>query len=376
MTSPLPGWLDPSPWTGLADTADARAVERALRSDEPGERELAALLSPAAGHQLEALARRAQALTRRHFGRTIQLYAPLYLSNYCSGGCAYCGFASDRSTPRHKLTPDELESELSALRAMGIEEILLLTGERSPEVDFAAVRGSVERAARRFPRVSVEVFPMSREEYHELTLAGCTGVTLYQETYDPARYDQLHRWGPKRDYAARLEGPACALGGGMRTVGLGALLGLGDPVFDMLCLYRHARFLRSRYWKAGVAISFPRVCPQAGGYQPAFPVDGNRLAQIICAFRIALPDVPLVLSTRERPTFRDGMAGVGICQMSVASRTTVGGYGHDVPEDEAGQFDTNDPRDVPTFCAMLRARDLEPVFKNWDAVYRVAGKEL
>jgi 2-iminoacetate synthase len=315
------------------------------------------------------MAQRAAALTRRHFGRTIQLYVPLYLSNYCSSGCTYCGFASDVETPRRRLELHEVEQELAALKEMGFEEVLLLTGERARPEDLDYLKSCVQIAAEHFHKVTVEVFPMSREEYQELAKLGCTGVTLYQETYQPDRYDALHRWGPKKDYQARLDAPARALGGGMRAMGLGALLGLSDPAFDVLALYRHAVALRREFWRSGLSISFPRIRPQAGGYEPDYPVGERRLAQIIYAFRICLPDVPLVLSTRERPSFRDGMAGVGVNKMSVASRTTVGGYGEHEAED-AGQFDVSDSRGVEEFCQMLREKGLEPVFKNWDMAYR------
>ncbi len=256
MTSAIPVWLDASPWRGLIERADQPAVDRALMAEQPEIREFAALLSPAAGDVLEALAQRAQALTRRHFGRTIALYAPLYLSNYCCSGCIYCGFASNRDVSRHKLTPAEFEAELTALKDMGLEEVLLLTGERNAAANYEYVRDCVAQTASHFHSVTVEVFPMSEEEYHGLAAAGCTGVTLYQETYDPVQYERLHLWGPKRDYARRLDAPVRALAGGIRTAGLGALLGLSDPFLDLLCLYRHANYLRQRFWKGGVSICF------------------------------------------------------------------------------------------------------------------------
>ena len=366
----IPEWLDAAPWMEWTRRADRAAVARALEAEEPGIREFATLLSPLAAGDLEALAQRAQALTRRHFGRTISLYAPLYLSNYCCSGCVYCGFAASRRIPRHKLTGEELEAELEALNGMGVEEILLLTGERTATAGYDYLRECVARAAAHFHSVTVEVFPMSEEEYRGLAEAGATGVTLYQETYDTARYERLHTGGPKRDYMARLEAPARALAGGMRVAGLGALLGLGDPRFDMLSLYRHAAHLRQHYWRGGVSLSFPRGRPEVGGYTPEFDVDERMLAQIIFAFRISLPDVPLTLSTRESARFRDGMAGVGISKMSVASRTTVGGYGERAATD-AGQFEVSDGRDRDAFCRMLRAKGLQPVFKNWDGIYRV-----
>ncbi|MGO9239525.1 MAG: 2-iminoacetate synthase ThiH [Bryobacteraceae bacterium] len=369
MSAALPDWLAPLPWLDLARSDDARLVERALRAGEPGIREFAVLLSLAAGRQLETLAQRALALTRRHFGQTISLYAPLYLSNYCPTRCTYCGFAADRRIARHKLTPAELEAELSALETLGIEELLLLTGDRTAVADYPYVRDCVRLAAARFPNVAVEVFAMSADEYYGLSAAGCSAVALYQETYDPVRYEQTHLSGPKRDYLNRLDAPARALAGGMRAVSLGALLGLGQPLFDLLCLYRHATHLQRTFWKGGVAISFPRLRPEAGGSTADFPVDENFLAQAIFAFRICLPDVPLTLSTRESPRFRDGMAGLGISKMSVASRTTVGGYDLETIPSGA-QFDIDDQRGVAAFCAALQAKGLQPVFKNWDAAYR------
>lgn len=371
MTALRPEWLDPSPWLPEAPvTADA--VEAALSSEEPGPRELAAMLSPAAEPYIEEMACRARALTVRHFGRTISLYAPLYLANFCTNGCAYCGFASDRPQARRRLEPAEVEEELGAIRALGFDDVLLLTGERTAAADFGYLRDCVSRAARRFDAVGIETFPMATDEYAGLADAGCSAVTIYQETYDPERYDRLHRWGPKKDYAARLDAPARALSGGLRTAGIGFLLGLSDPVADALSLLLHAMRLQRTHWRSGITLSFPRMRPEGGGYQAPFPVGESFLARMIFAFRIVLPTVPILLSTRERPGFRDGMAGVGVTKMSAASRTTVGGYGADGTETD-GQFLVDDDRGVAEFCGMLRRRRLEPVFKNWDRVFQDAG---
>ena len=213
---------------------------------------------------------------------------------------------------------------------------------------------------------------MSVEEYQQLADVGCTGVTIYQETYDPEAYARWHRWGPKRDFAARLDAPSRALAAGMRTIGVGALLGLADPLAESLALYRHVRDLQTRYWRAGISVSFPRLRPEAGGFQPPHLVSDIQLAQIIFTFRICLPETPLVLSTREALSLRDGLAGVGINRMSVASRTTVGGYRNASP-DTARQFAVSDERDIATFCTALRRRGLDLVFKNWDAAYCSEG---
>jgi 2-iminoacetate synthase len=362
----LPDWLNPEPW--LNRSFSVTEVQLALGAESPDESTLAALLSPAAAGFLEPMAARAQALTQRHFGKTIQLYVPLYLSSWCSGGCAYCGFAADRLTDRHALDFASVEKELAAIHAMGFEEVLLLTGERSSKADLDYLRECIKLAAQKFHNVAIEVFPMAEEEYRSLAEAGCTGVTLYQETYHPETYDRMHRWGPKKDFFQRLDAPVRALSGGLRFAGLGALLGLADPRYDMLALYRHVRQLQKTHWQAGLTVSFPRIRHEAGGFVPPYPVDEKMLAQIILAFRIVLPDVPLVLSTREGAAFRDGMAGLGVNKMSIGSKTTVGGYGSEGSKE--GQFDVSDDRSLASFCAMLRAKKLEPVFKNWDGVYR------
>ena len=368
-TDAPPAWLDISPLLAVAQKATTADAEAALAAARVGPREFATLLSPAAAPYLENMARTAQALTRRHFGRTITLYAPLYLSNFCSSGCAYCGFAADRKHARHKLSFAEVETELAALKRMGIEEVLLLTGERTPQADFDYLRECVRRAAAHFAMVTVETFPMTTAEYSELVAAGCTGVTLYQETYDAATYAALHRWGPKRDFVARLDAPTRALAAGIRQSGFGALLGLADPIAEALRLFLHVTQLQKQFWRAGFSVSFPRLRPEAGGFQAAHPVSDELLAQLVFAFRLALPENHLVLSTREPAKLRDGLAGVGISKMSVASRTTVGGYAH-TPADEIGQFAVNDSRKVEEFCAALRGAGLEPVFKNWDATFR------
>jgi len=370
----VPEWLDPSLFVQATQTMSTDDVQRALASDHPTASEFAALISPAAESSLEEMAQRAQSITRQHFGRTISLYVPLYLSSFCPSGCLYCGFASDREQPRHRLEKEEVVAELAEIHAMGFDEVLLLTGERCKEAGFDYLLEGVRLAAERFHRVTIEAFAMTEDEYRQLAETGCTGITLYQETYDPDLYKRLHRWGRKRDYAFRLESPARALDGGICTVGIGALLGLGDPHFDAIALFNHLRHLEKHFWQGGFSVSFPRIRPQAGGYKAEFPVSDRFLTQLICAFRVCLPDVPLVLSTRETPKFRDNMAGIGISKMSIASRTTVGGY-HDHAERSGGQFSVSDTRDVDTFLAALEKKGLQPVFKNWDSTLRVMPQD-
>jgi len=359
----LPTWLRDARNMPLLEPGDS-AITHAINSTETSLQRMAILLSQAADEYLEEMAQNAHQLTARHFGKTVSLYAPLYLSNHCAGGCAYCGFASDRKLPRHRLEMEDILRESDALRGLGCDDVLLLTGEETGEADFNYLVDAVKACAERFHSVSVEAFGMTVERYSRLVQAGCTGVTLYQETYDPPLYDKMHRWGQKKDFLFRLNAVESAAKSGMRSVGVGALLGLGDPVREALCLFSHALHLKRTYWRCGVMVSFPRLRDETGRFEPPCPVSDRQLAQFIFAFRLCLPDVHLVLSTREPASFRDNMAGNGISRMSVASKTTVGGY--EKPVDEPGQFDVSDTRGVDEFCSALRQRGLQPVFKNWD----------
>jgi len=349
-----------------------RDIISAINRENPSVDDLAMMLAADADPFIEQMAQKAQAITRRRFGKTISLYVPLYLSNYCPGGCIYCGFGSDRNQHRRKLETGEIAGELAALKEKGFEDVLLLTGDRTPQADFDYLLDGVSMAAQQFHNVSIETFAMTRDEYAALVDAGCTGVTIYQETYDREVYDRIHPHGPKRDYEFRFEAPARAMEAGMRMVGMGVLYGLADPIRDSISLFKHVDSLRRRYWRSGVQVSFPRIRPQQGGFQPAQAVGDRLLARIIFAFRICLPDVGLVLSTRESGSFRDGTAGVGITRMSAASRTTVGGY---AAEDDTagGQFDISDERDVQEICSVLEEKGLCPVFKDWDSVFNTGS---
>jgi 2-iminoacetate synthase len=353
----------------LLSTATESEVRAAIYSEEHSLQQLSLLLSPVAGKFLEEIAQRASQITRRFFGKTISLYVPLYLSNHCVGGCAYCGFAADRKIKRKKLDKTEILKEMTAIKKMGFEDILLLTGERTPEADFDYVLEAVKMAADMFSMVSIETFPMTVDEYAALAEAGCAGVTMYQETYDEKLYAQLHRWGPKKDFLFRFTTPERAAQAGIRQIGLGVLLGLGEPFSDLLQLFLHIRALQKIYWQTGFSVSFPRLRPEVGNFKACCSVSDKALAQFIWAFRICLPQAHLTLSTRESSSFRNGIAGIGITKMSAGSRTSVGGYLAKEQQDD-GQFQVNDARDVSEICDMLKKKKLEPVFKNWDAAFR------
>jgi 2-iminoacetate synthase len=353
----------------LAETTDA-AVARALDRPALGPEDFLALLSPAAGPRLEAMARRAHETTVRHFGRTISLFTPIYVSNHCTNHCVYCGFNTKNAIPRAKLSMDRLRAEAEAIAATGLRHLLVLTGEapRLAGVDY--LEDCLGVLAPLFPSVSIEVFPMGTADYARLVRAGVDGLTLFQETYDQELYEKLHPAGPKRDFHWRLDAPRRGAEAGMRTVGLGALLGLTDWRRDLFLAGLHAAWLMRVHPEVEVSLSLPRMRPHAGAYQPACVVSDREMVQALTAVRLFLPRAGITISTREAPAFRENILPLGVTRMSAGVSTAVGG--HTGGDADTGQFEISDPRSVDEMCAVLRRHGYQPVFKDWHPLPRTA----
>lgn len=348
----------------LVDRATPAEVERALRAPRPSLADFAALLSVPAGDRLEDLAARANRITRARFGATVRLFSPLYLSNECVSSCTYCGFSAGNDIARRTLSVDEVRDEAAELHRRGFRHILLVAGEHARIVSKDYLEQCVTAVAPMFAQVSVEVQVWDTATYRRLAGAGCDGVIVYQEAYDPGTYSQVHLKGKKRNYAWRLAAPDRAAEAGMRRLGIGALLGLHpDWRAEAIALAAHASALVRRWWRCEVSVALPRLKPAAGGYQPEDPVDDASFAQLLCALRIALPDVGVSLSTREPAPLRDGLVPLGVTTMSAGSHTEPGGYAE---ESEAEpQFEISDTRSPAEVAAALRAAGFDPVWKDW-----------
>ncbi len=346
----------------IASSSEADVL-RALDVESPDEAGFRALLSPAAVPSLEAMARRAGELTARHFGRTVSLYAPLYLGNYCENECVYCGFRRSAAMARRKLSYSEVEEEGRALAASGIRHVLLLTGESRVQTPVEYIGACAGILKERFGSVSVEVYPLEAAEYGELVRAGADGLTLYQETYDEALYARLHRAGPKRDFRYRLDAPERACRAGMRAVGVGALLGLADFRREVFFAGLHADYLQRACPAAEISVSLPRLRPQGAGFAPGACVSDRDLVQAMAALRLFLPRAGITVSTREPAELRRNLIGLGVTRMSAGSRTGVGGYA--AAEKSPGQFSVADASGVEEVKAMIRGRGFHPVMKDW-----------
>ena len=348
----------------FVERATGADVARALRVARPTLQDFAALLSPVAGERVEDLARRSAELTLRRFGRTIHLFAPLYLSNECVSVCTYCGFSAGNEIARRTLSTTEVAAEARALTGRGFRHVLLVAGEHARIVSKDYLVDCVQALAPGVPSLSVEVQVWDTATYRRLVEAGCDGLVVYQETYDRELYALVHTKGKKRNYEWRLGAPDRGAAAGMRRLGLGALLGLHpDWRTEALAVAAHARALVRRWWRCEVSVSLPRLRPAAGVVVPAHPVDDRSFVQLLCALRILLPDLGLVLSTREPPALRDALLGLGVTHLSAGSSTEPGGYAASGAAEP--QFEVADTRDAAEVAGVVRAAGLDPVWKDW-----------
>lgn len=345
-------------------TAGTNAVHRALDDRPPQLESLAPLLSPAAGELLEALARAAHESTVARFGKTIALFAPLYLSNECVCTCTYCGFSMGLDIKRRTLFPAEVENEARELAHRGLRNILLVSSEHPKRVPPQYVASCIEAAKRHAPYVGLEIAAAEEDDYRRFVAAGCDGVVLYQETYDVDVYKRHHLGGPKMRFGWRMDALERASKAGAKHLGIGALMGLSDWRFEALALVAHARYLERYCWRSQINVSLPRINPAAGGFVADHPIGDRDFVQMICFLRLALPTAGIVLSTRERPELRDKLTPLGVTLMSAGSSTEPGGY--EQPGAAGEQFELEDTRTPSEVAQRLRELGYEPVFKDWE----------
>ncbi|HEY2123976.1 MAG TPA: 2-iminoacetate synthase ThiH [Chthoniobacterales bacterium] len=345
------------------------------------------LLQPASDAELEKLAQASRTLTARNFGRTMRLFAPLYLSNECINNCRYCGFSRDNPILRVTLSLDEVLREARHLAQEGFRHILLVAGEHPKFVSPTYLADCVRALAPSFSSIAIEVGPMSTEEYLPVVHAGAEGLIVYQETYDRHLYHELHTAGPKRDFSARLDCAERGYRAGFRRLGIGVLFGLAPWRQDAVALAAHAEYLLKHCWQAQISVSLPRLRPAAGEFQPRFVMSDRELAQLICAFRVTFPQIHLVLSTRERAALRDALSPLGVTMMSAGSHTEPGGYTRQGTENlhrtlrgrivapefadgedqlATGQFEISDERSAAEVAMFLQRNGFDPVWKDWD----------
>ena len=344
---------------------EALAVMAKARKGSVTPREFLALLSPAAGEELETLAQTARDITLRFFGRAVSIFTPLYISDYCTNQCRYCGFNARNKQKRRHLSPDEAAAEAFAIADLGFMHILLLTGDAPKLASPQYIAEVIAKIKSRFASIGVEVYAMTAGEYRLLIEAGADSMTMFQETYNPGLYKWLHPAGPKSDYKFRLEAPARAAEAGMRSVGVGALLGLDDFVNDAFATGLHAWYLQRSFPGLEVSVSVPRICPHEGEFEVTKAVGDRLFAQYVAALRCFLPRAGITCSSRESANMRNHLLPFGVTRVSAGVSTAVGGR---ATEDlrNPGQFEITDHRSLAEMIRDLRGLGYQPVLKDWE----------
>ncbi len=361
----------------ISRKATIEQVDAVLRRQGPRSlEEFAWLLSPVATQRLEMMAQMAQRVTQRNFGKTIRLFAPLYLSNECINICKYCGFSRNNPIPRITIPVEQVVEETQKLARQGFRSLLIVAGEHPKYVSNGYVEEVIQRCLPIMPSLALELGPLETEPYKPLVQAGCESLIVYQETYHPETYKELHTAGPKKHFKWRMDTPERAYQAGFRRLGIGALFGLHDWRFEALAVAAHARHLHTHCWKAQLSISVPRMRPAAGGFQPdlKYQMSDTQLVQTIAALRLLLPHAGVVLSTREHPTLRNNMVQLGVTHMSAGASTEPGGYSsfdesqwvQTKDSQEGEQFHIADERSPKVIADMIRSKGYEPVWKDFD----------
>ena len=350
----------------------AKDVRRALDSERCSIEDFKALLSPAAEPCLEQMAEKAQRETSKHFGNTVYLFTPIYIANYCENYCVYCGFNCYNRIKRMKLTYEQIEHEMKVIADSGMEEILILTGESPTNSDIEYIGEACKIARKYFRMVGIEIYPVNVKDYKYLHECGVDYVTVFQETYDTVKYEQLHLMGNTRVWPYRFDAQERALMGGMRGVAFSALLGLSDFRKDALASALHVYFLQRKYPYAEMSLSCPRLRPIINN-ETINPLDvGERqLCQILCAYRIFLPFCGITVSSRETAEFRNGIVKIAATKVSAGVSTGIGDheqkYSGKEKSEQSGdeQFEISDGRSLDRMYEDIESEGLQPVYNDY-----------
>lgn len=339
-------------------------VKNALSNDNIDIEDFKILLSPAAEPFLNEMAHKARLETRKHFGNSICMFTPLYIANYCENYCVYCGFNCSNKINRAKLTYEEIEQEMKTISQTGLREILILTGEAKKASSVEYIGEAVKIAKKYFSTIGIEIYPLNTDEYAYIQKCGADFVSVYQETYDTDKYEEMHLRGSKRIYPYRINAQERAILGGMRGVAFGALLGLDDFRKDAFATGLHAYLIQQKYPHAEISFSPPRLRPYINNAENnPNDVHETQLLQVMLAYRLFMPYAGITISTRERAGFRDNV--IEICATKISAGVSVGVGGHSQEEKGDEQFEISDPRSVAEVYNSIMERGLQPVFTDY-----------
>lgn len=345
----------------IFNTVTKEDIKNILKKEQLCPIDFIKLLSPQAGECIELMAKRGQSLSLRHFGKSVVLYTPMYISNYCNNVCRYCSFNLEHGITRRRLSYEEIRKEAEIIAQSGLKHILILTGSSREASSIQYIKRAVEILKEYFDSVAIEIYPLQRFEYEELIAAGVDGLTIYQEVYDQKVYNQVHMRGPKKDYMNRLDAPERGCQAGMAHVNIGALLGLTNVRKEVFYLGEHGRYLSSHYPEVSIGFSMPRL-KKAKGAESFGTVDDFTFVQMMLALRIYLPYFSINISTRESHKFRKQLLPLGINKMSAGVSTAVGGHQDGTA---VTQFEIDDHASVQGVKEMIESVGYQPVMKDW-----------
>ncbi|MFV0499536.1 MAG: 2-iminoacetate synthase ThiH [Bacilli bacterium] len=342
----------------------ANDVKQVLKKQNITIDDFKVLLSPAAMEFLEQMAKRAKADTKRYFGNNIKLFTPLYISNYCDNHCIYCGFNCTNKIKRAKLSYEEIEIQMKNISKSNLEEILILTGESAFKSNLKYIGEACRIATKYFKVVGIEVYALDLEDYEYLHGCGVDYVTIFQETYDKEKYKNVHLKGLKTDFDYRFNTQERALMAKMRGVTFGALLGLADFRKDAYATGLHISHIHKKFPTAELSVACPRLClTETSNTIGKEGISERELLQVILAYRLALPFITIVISSREQPKFRDNVIGLVANKISAGVSTSVGDNGSE--NHGSSQFIISDGRSVDEIVKMIKSKKLQPVYCDY-----------
>ena len=352
-------------FSGYCASATPQQIKTILDKDKLAPLDYLALLSDSAAAFLEPMAQKAHALTKKNFGNVMFIFTPLYISNHCDNGCPYCSFARQHRITRDHLSFEKIRQEAEAIAATGMRHILVLTGESRSIASPEYIREAISIIRDSFSSVSIEIYPMSQEEYSVLIEYGADGLTMYQEVYNEAKYHELHRGGPKDNYLFRLDAPDRAASADMRSVTVGALMGLFEQRSEAFFAGLHAQYMQKTHPSVETSVAFPRLRPMVRDFEPYCKVSDRLYVQMLVAARLFLPRCGITVSTRESKQFRNAIAPLGVTKMSAGVSTAVGGHAKNIPS--TAQFDIADARSLDEMKTDLAALGFQPVLQDWNS---------
>lgn len=345
------------------DSVKREDVLRSIYKRHKREEDLLNLISPKGEEILEEMAREARRLSLQYFGKTILIYTPMYISNYCINKCSYCGYNVENKIFRKKLNKEEIKREGEAILKKGFKDILILTGESEYHTPVDYIEESIKILRDKFPAITIEVYPMTEKGYKRIVEAGAYGLTVYQETYNEKVYDKIHISGPKKNYKFRLDALERGAKAGMRSIGIGALLGLSDFRIDAFFTAMHGKYLRDKFPHLDISYSIPRIRPCKGGLEDLIYVSNKNLVQVLLTYKLFDPQGGINISTREDIEFRKNLIPLGVNKLSAGVSTFVGG--HTLEEKGDSQFFIKDESSVEEVKKIIKDMGYQPIFKDW-----------